>query len=321
MNVAIVLNYNDAETTLRFLAEVERYASFDRIVVVDNASTDGSAERLAPACDGERVRLVRAETNGGYAVGNNLGVRTAEQAWPEVDTIIVSNPDVHVSDADVAKVTEALGHGFALATGVTYVPKPGAEAPAEGVPEGWELASNFAWGLPSLGDMVGNLFYGSYVLRRYVLRRSNHVPPAALAAARAAGERYLPVDCVPGCFFAARDDALRKVGYLDERTFLYQEETILGHRLREAGERSCVVTDATVLHEHGVSIKKSITSARRSAAILLDSQLVYLERCLGVSAPVRTLYRGVFWAAFVENRAAEAALALAGTLFGKGREA
>ena len=51
-------------------------------------------------------------------------------------------------------------------------------------------------------------------------------------AIKAAGERYLPVDCVPGCFFAARDDALRAVGYLDERTFLYQEETKDGSESR-----------------------------------------------------------------------------------------
>lgn len=298
MNVAIVLNYNDADTTLAFVEAVRNYRLLDKIVLVDNASSDNSVERLAPVCD-EHVVLVESGTNGGYAAGNSLGVREAERRWPQLNTLVITNPDIVISEDDLARVLAPLDEGYAMATGVIHVP-----AGADG--RGEQLASNFAWRCPTMADMMANAFYGIYLLRRRIFKRSNYYDATELSLTP-----RLEVECVPGCFFAIRDDAMRQVGYFDERTFLWQEETILGARLRDARLKTCVVTDAHVRHECSVSINKSIKSAKRQARILLDSQLVYLEHYCHKGHAARVLYQCVYWLAFAENRLVEGVLGLA----------
>ncbi|MFR5732279.1 MAG: glycosyltransferase family 2 protein [Clostridium sp.] len=82
----VILNYNDAETTEKLVKQIADYDVLHQIIVVDNASTDDSLERLrklesdANASQSGKVRVISADHNGGYGSGNNLGVRCgAEQ--------------------------------------------------------------------------------------------------------------------------------------------------------------------------------------------------------------------------------------------------
>ena len=71
----IVLNYNDARTTCGLVEELLGINCLDSVVVVDNCSTDDSWVQLSGLArpDG-RVSLIRAEQNGGYGWGNQIGV-------------------------------------------------------------------------------------------------------------------------------------------------------------------------------------------------------------------------------------------------------
>ena len=82
----IILNYNNAEETAEYVERICEYKCLDHVIIVDNASTDGSAVRLKPLCTG-KVELVKSGENRGYAAGNNLGLRyvcaisTVHMAW------------------------------------------------------------------------------------------------------------------------------------------------------------------------------------------------------------------------------------------------
>ena len=77
----VILNYNDAETTEKLVIQNAHYDVLRQNIVVDNASTDDSLERLrklesdANASQSCKVRVISADHNGGYGSGNNLGVR------------------------------------------------------------------------------------------------------------------------------------------------------------------------------------------------------------------------------------------------------
>jgi hypothetical protein len=92
----IVLGYNGGDVLLRCLESVlgTNYPDFE-IVLVDNASSDGSAGKLSRLYDGHaRVRIVRNATNVGFASGNNIGVRHAQGeyvAFLNQDTIVHPN--------------------------------------------------------------------------------------------------------------------------------------------------------------------------------------------------------------------------------------
>ena len=70
----VILNYNDYENTIKMILQVRDYKNINKIVVVDNHSTDSSVEKITPYLN-KHVVLLEARKNGGYAFGNNLGLK------------------------------------------------------------------------------------------------------------------------------------------------------------------------------------------------------------------------------------------------------
>lgn len=92
--VAIVVHYRGAEATLRCIVSLRAQRLRPVIVVVDNASPDGSGEVLARALHGMAdVDLVRSPRNGGFGTGCNLGIEHALARWPECEHVLLLNPD------------------------------------------------------------------------------------------------------------------------------------------------------------------------------------------------------------------------------------
>ena len=106
---AVVLAYNGRDVTLQALASLSgmSYPAYD-LVVVDNGSTDGSAEAIAAAFPA--VRVLRTETNLGPAGGANLGIRWAlDQRGPEsgYDYVLVLNNDIEVDPEMLSELVRA----------------------------------------------------------------------------------------------------------------------------------------------------------------------------------------------------------------------
>ena len=122
----IVLNYNDAPTTMNLVRELEELEILSSIVVVDNHSTDDSWQQLKVLEQGEKTRVYLLQTgnNGGYGSGNQAGIDFAADRL-EADYLIVANPDIHVTRKCVLRVKEALDHteGSALASAIVTDPK------------------------------------------------------------------------------------------------------------------------------------------------------------------------------------------------------
>ena len=104
--VCIILNYNDADTTIALLHRIRDYRSLDGIILVDNASTDDSAARLRKEVGG-KVLLAEAPENGGYGAGNNLGIRYAAGLF-RADFALIANPDTEFSDDCVRTLAETM---------------------------------------------------------------------------------------------------------------------------------------------------------------------------------------------------------------------
>ena len=95
----VILNYNDAETTEKLVKQIADYNVLHQIIVVDNASTDDSLERLKKleADQPGRLHVLSADHNGGYGSGNNLGVRYAAGQGGATH-VLIANPDVVFSE-------------------------------------------------------------------------------------------------------------------------------------------------------------------------------------------------------------------------------
>lgn len=268
----VVLNYNDSETVINFLDKVRGYNSIDRIVVVDNCSTDGAYERISSAIGAEKpvngteisepdkIDLIRADRNRGYAAGNNLGVRHLVKKY-EPDFCVIANPDVFFTEDTLKKVISHL----------EAIPDAGLVSCRMNCLSSISMPT--AWKLPRYKDC---LFQDSFIIKK-IFGDSTEYPDSHFDS------DISRVDVVQGSFFAFRPEVFNEVGGFDEHTFLYYEENILAHRLKSAGKSSYVVNTCEYDHYHSVSINKSIDSVKKRLDIAYRSRLWYCREYLHVN--------------------------------------
>lgn len=208
----IVVNWNSGQYIERCLASVMGQARrADRIVVVDNASTDGSLDRLIKF--GGEIELLRLPSNMGFAAANNRALR----AVSECDWAALLNPDAF---AEPDWLEQLLGA-------------------AASNPEVSCFASRMLDDHdPTLLDGAGD----SYHFTGMPGRRGHRAH---------AGNRYLAQEEVfAPCAGAAlyRRDVIVGAGGFDEAFFCYLEDIDLGFRLRLRGHRCLYVPTAVVRH-------------------------------------------------------------------------
>jgi GT2 family glycosyltransferase len=215
---AVVLHYRHWPDVARCLdALLEQTIDADEVVVVDNASGDGSAALLQAAYPD--VRVVEAAENLGYGAGMNLGM-----------SALLGNPDaVLLLTHECVLAPDALA---VLSARMRTDARLGALGPL--------------LGLRSSPDEVYSA--GGWIDRR-TWRPHHHRTPVQLAAWADAEPRA--VDWLDGSALLLRTAAIDEVGDFDEGYFMYFEETDLLVRLGEAGWRIECVPQARAWQEPG----------------------------------------------------------------------
>lgn len=287
MTAIIVLNYNDWITTKTFLNEIGDYNNLDKIIIVDNYSSDNSWENLEKL-KSEKIDVIKTDANRGYAAGNNFGIQYVRNNYQSIDKIIISNPDIIVSESDITKILQLLDKGYDLATGLIHNYDQNTKKSF--------VASNFCWNVPTYGDLLGNHFLPIYKFRRCILKNSIYPNLSDFKSVE-----IIDTECVPGCFFAITMSALNEMGDFDEGTFLFTEETILGWNLKNKNKKVCVLKKSKILHAQSISINKSISNEKKKAKFRLDGEILYLKKYLGSSPLKISIYKKFFWIAFYQR--------------------
>ena len=217
----ILLNYNQAKNVIAM------YRTLDRICrahffVVDNCSKD-AGELKEFFADKGNATLIFSSENGGYAKGNNLGLRRAFNQ--HYDYALVINSDVIIKDkAFVKKLEKALVENTKLAV-VSPLIKD-----VDGYLYNPEVKR------PSFFDMT----FLAFLYRR---------------TGRRITEKRVQLSYRPqGSAMLLNLKLCESVGFLDEATFLFYEEAILAERLRKQFLSCGIVTDTYVIHPHSKGI-------------------------------------------------------------------
>ena len=271
-NALIVLNYNDAETTSSFIGAVSDISSIDRMIVVDNRSTDGSFEVLRKL-ESDRIEVVRTDKNGGYAYGNNFGCRIAIEKYG-ADILFIANPDVRVTDDTIKAMQRALNEDTTI----------GAIAPI--VNQGYNI-----WSLPGLVGVIESVFMVWFNMDKK--RIKNHLI--------ASSNEVETVGAVEGSFWATTRPAYEAAGGLDERTFLYYEENIYAGRLKKAGYKVAALTKERYDHFHSVSIRKLFGGKTRAFKHFRPGMKLYLREHVKCGAAGMALFETAFALGYVER--------------------
>ena len=231
----IIVSWNVRQLLDRCLAsvqaELERNEIMAQVWVIDNASTDKSAEMVRDKYPW--VNLEAQEENLGFVGGNNYVLRALQRvALP--DFVWLLNPD-----------TEVLPHSLEeLLTFSKQHPRVGLVGPKLLNPDGTLQQSAFHF--PGLGQL---LFELELLPARFYQTRWN----GRYAAYHYAKKQPFRVDFPLGAAMLARGEAIQEVGLLDHNYFMYCEEIDWAWRMRKAGWRNWLVPTAKVIHHGGAS--------------------------------------------------------------------
>lgn len=224
----VILNYITWQETERCIRSIKETEPGDgvHIYVVDNASPE--VEPLREVCVREQVELICNPENRGYAAGNNVGIARALEDG--CDYILISNNDILFHPGSIAGMREFLE---------TH-PEYGIVAPKIFEQNGSIQRGHFKK-LPSYGDI-----WWTQTVLRYVVKKTMDV----LYGDAEFYETQQDIFAACGCCFLMRRDCAKQVTPLDEMTFLYEEENILGIRVEKAGMKTAYFPNCQVTHNH-----------------------------------------------------------------------
>jgi len=228
----IVVSYNTKAMTLDCLRSVveETQVPYE-LIVIDNASSDGSAEAIAATFPD--IRLIASCDNHGFAKANNIAALKARGEY-----LLLLNPDTLVLDRAIDRLV-----AFARRT------------PSAGIWGGRTVFADMSLNPKSaFGDQtLWSLFCRTSGLS-LVFPRSNFFNPEEYGAWDRDSERE--VDFVSGCFFLIRRDLWERLGGFDLTFVMYGEEADLCRRARSIGARPRVTPEATIVHYAGAASKR-----------------------------------------------------------------
>ena len=225
----IIVNYQTYELTKNAVESVleYRYPFSLEVILVDNASSDDSAEKLKKHFK-NRVHFIESPSNNGFAAGNNQALKIAKGKYQ-----LLLNSDTIVWKDTLENIYNYMElHSDVGACGCQVLLKSG------------ELDRACKRSFPNVKNSFFRLF---------------HVPNNSKDDnynLDLADDGIYEIDCLTGAFMFMRKEALDGVGFLDETFFMYGEDIDLCYRIKKAGWKIIYYGESKITHFKGQSSKK-----------------------------------------------------------------
>lgn len=288
MIAIIILNYNTPYQTIDCIQSVIKETSLIKykIFIVDNNSTDNSLVILKENIKSlENVELIISNRNEGYSAGNNIVLNIIDPCI--FDYCCILNSDTILNNNAIYLMHEVLKDD----------PSIGAIGPSIADSEGKET---------QLLRKDINLFYYLFNKRPFLYLTEVCHKLKSEYSYPSNNELYKFNGMVYGCCFLIRTDLFKSVGFFDENVFLYSEEWILGHKLKQYLKHVAYLPTAHITHLHAVSTSRmgkgfQVMHLNLSAFYYLKYYtktiwimlfFIYLQNCLIYS--LRSLYDETF---------------------------
>jgi N-acetylglucosaminyl-diphospho-decaprenol L-rhamnosyltransferase len=221
----VIVSYKSVATIGAALGALRdaQLAGLARVIVVDNASDDGTADYISRSFPS--VEVVRNADNVGFGRGCNQGIALAKTPY-----ILLLNPDAAIDAKSITVLTDFLDRNPRVGIcGPSVIDASGALQPAGGLPKPWKVFLN------PLFSKLAN-------------RGIRLVAP---------GEAPRATDSICGSIMLLRKEMIDGIGIFDPRFFLYFEETDLCLRAGKAGWEIWTVGEAVGKHVNAASTKQT----------------------------------------------------------------
>lgn len=314
----IILNYNTSEMTAKAVEKVEKSLTVldYLIVVVDNGSKRTSFEHLCKLIKNNiiinnymnnkivkdeiniktRRVIIRSMENLGFSRGNNLGIKFAmDNFLPEY--VLLMNSDVFVEQRGIVEnLVKTLENHSKEAVAVMPLVWNKFRKPTN---------PRCQFQIRRVETFWDTLIVNSPILRRIFKKRFNRF----IYAREMPFFGIIKAQVLSGAFMILRSDFLIDIGLLDEGTFLFHEEVILGRKMQEKDVYGLLNAEVCVTHLQGASSNKN--NRYFNSLLFLDkikSQLYYIKKYCYAS-PVKIILffiirfiEGFIYSLFLERK-------------------
>lgn len=250
----IIVSWNvkeDLGNCLRSIEENKPHEIFE-IIVVDNASTDGSVETIKK--NFPDVKIIVNSENRGFSAANNQAIKIAKGKY-----VFLLNPDTIIYQNSLdALITFLDGNEDVGACGPKFLDADG--------------KAHFSVGYaPSFRALL----YGRTFLRSLGIFRRQH---KKITTRKFDFEKYSDVEQLSGAALMIRRSVMEEIGLMDESFFMYYEDVDLCLRIRKAGYRIVYVPDSIITHIGG---KSSEQVSARKRIMLYRSLFIFFRKHRG----------------------------------------
>jgi GT2 family glycosyltransferase len=226
----VILSYNVKVLLRNAIKAVDNtYKSPDvQIIVVDNASTDGSVSMIKK--EFPKVELIVSNTNTGFSAGNNLAKKMTKG-----DVVLFLNPDTEVGKDAIKKCMQILMEKQELGAITCKVMLPNGKMDYSchrGLPTPWNSLCYFS-GLSKL--FPKNPFFAGYEASYLDTRESHYI------------------DCASGTFLMVKREALDKIGWWDSDYWWNGDDVEFCYKLKTSGYKIWYEASVTMMHYKGSS--------------------------------------------------------------------
>ena len=262
----VILNYETWDVTLQCMESIMEAENEEmiRIYLVDSASTRKKPKEIDRFIEQHSVTYIETAENRGYAAGNNLGICQALK--DQCTYVLITNNDIRFRSAAIHRMKQLLESSDRIGiVGPQVVGLDGIHQPS---------VAMYRTGMRE----IFHFYTGFRCFHRKAMREYQGMDQDA-------GGQY-PVYHVSGCCFLMNRKAAETLYPLDENTFLYDEELIIGIRMEQAGLQTWYCGTAVVEHHHGYTTQKNSAFMQKC---IRESEQYYcreylktgvLQRCL-----------------------------------------
>ena len=235
----IIVTWNTARITEKCVKTINKYLPGQEIIVIDNDSQDNTIELLSKY---ENVKIIKNDSNLGFAKANNIGFRQANS-----DYVLFMNSDIELIDKSLLKM-------------INYLDKHrniGIIGPKFLNPDKSPQASVFP------PQIINNAFKEFWLGQKTY---SKYIPT---------NKKAVKVNAISGGCLAVNKDLFKKLGLWSEKYFFYFEDMDLCRQVKKHNKDVYFYPQAKVIHRHGASGKKLASNKDQWRRLIPGSKIYH----------------------------------------------
>lgn len=222
--ISIILNYNDWDRAIDLAIKNSGFSSIGKVIIVDNcSSTEPDKSKLLL---NNRIEIIKAPNNGGFAKGNNFGLNYAKKY--KAQYIMFTNTDTIYDNDIIVKCVEIMNHNEKLG-----------------------IVSPLMFNMDNKEQITSRSFPSIYGYFSYCLYLKRKKRSKLIKEKKFIHDNEIEyTDVLRGSFLFCSKKAILEVGGFDEGTFLFGEESNLALRMERNGYKRALITSIKYFHNH-----------------------------------------------------------------------